>query len=438
MQIVPTPKQMEFLSASEDIVLFGGAVAGGKTWAILIDALGLNNPSQPRVKLSYYRALLVRRNYNHLTDMIDKSKNIFPLIDKGAIFNHSELVWKFSSGAQIRFDYFENIQQAEAKLIGKEFAFIGIDEIGLYESDEVMRFSLSRLRSPNNLKCFLRATCNPSKFSWLQEFFRIPDNGSSTKFTIENVMPNGKTSKQTVRYIQSKLTDNPYIGEDYMEKLMILNEADREALINGIWGTYLITDAMVYKTEFKQMSDENRITTVPYQQGHDVYIAFDLGFGDNMAYVVFQLVGKEIQIIDCYQNNGKAIPHYVDLIKQKYNNVTIILPHDAKQHSLHTGSSTEQIFQEHFSKVEVLKAPSTIEIGIQRTKSKFQYVYISKNCEALISAIKCYERYYDAKHNIYKDPIHNQYSHMADAFRYALDYEKSAPMNFNIPSYGRY
>lgn len=37
----PSPKQAEFLSASEDEVLYGGAAGGGKSAAMLVDALGL-------------------------------------------------------------------------------------------------------------------------------------------------------------------------------------------------------------------------------------------------------------------------------------------------------------------------------------------------------------------------------------------------------------
>jgi hypothetical protein len=36
----PTDRQAEFLAASENEVLFGGAAGGGKSDALLIDALG--------------------------------------------------------------------------------------------------------------------------------------------------------------------------------------------------------------------------------------------------------------------------------------------------------------------------------------------------------------------------------------------------------------
>lgn len=435
MIIEPTTKQMEFLRASEDIVLFGGSVGGGKSWAILIDACGLNDKT-PRISLSYYRSLIVRRQYNHLTDLIDKSKQLYPYIDSGAVFNHSELVWKFSSGAQIRFDYFENIQQCEGKLIGKEFASIYIDEIQLYENIDVMRFCLSRLRSSQGLKCYFRATCNPSRHRWLRQFFKIPDNGSSTNFIVEQSLPTGEVYKQSVRYIQSKLTDNPYLGPEYMEKLMMLSDSDRNALINGVWNAYDITDAMVYRNEYKKLTDDNRITTVPYQLGHDVYAAFDLGFGDNTSIVLFQIIGKEYHILESFENNNKVIDWYVQEIKNRgyTTQLKIILPHDAKKHSLESGLSVEEIMNGHFTErnVKVLPRIANIENGIDAVRKKFPYFYIDKSKnEKLIDAIINYEREYNPKIDLYGAPIHNRFSHMADALRYVCEYTQETTYDFS-------
>jgi len=389
--------------------------------------------------MSHYRALLIRRQYSHLADIIDKSKQLYPLIDSGAIFNNSELVWKFSSGSQIRFNYFENIQQAEAKMIGVEAAYLAIDEIGLYETDEVMRYCLSRLRSPHGLQCFFRASTNPSRWKWLREFFRIPTDGSSTKFNIESELPNGKTLKTSVRYIQSKLTDNPYLAEDYLEKLMLLNEADREALINGIWGTYDCLEAMIYREEYSQLFNENRITTVRHQIGHDIYAAFDLGIGDNTSVIVFQICGKEYHILESFENSGVAIDWYVQEIKNRgYEDVHVILPHDAGQRSLQTGNTMEEKLKTFYKKITVL--PRTgIEDGIQDVRSKFPYLWIDKTKnEPLLQAIMNYERKHNPKTDLYEDPIHNKYSHMADALRYVCVYKVPTKITIDYNKYRSY
>ena len=411
-------------------------LGGGKTFALLIDALGLNEPQGPRIGMWHYRALIYRKQYSHLTDLIDKSKQIYPHIDRGAKFNHSELVWTFTAGAQIRFDYFENITQAEGKLIGKEFAAIYCEELGLFETDDVLKFCQTRLRSPHGLKCYFRASCNPSKNAWLQKFFRIPNDGSSTKFILESELPDGSIANTTIKYIQSKLNDNPHLGREYLEKLSMLDEADRQALINGVWGSYIITDAMVYRFEYQSLLKENRLTTVRYEQGHDVYAAFDLGFGDNTSVIIFQIVGKEIHIIESFQSSGILIDWYADEIKRRgYKDATIILPHDAKQHSLETGKTIENKMKLFFTNVTVLERLG-IEDGIAEVKRKFPYIYIDKTKnEELTEAITAYEREYNAKIDLYGGPLHNKASHFADALRYCCVYTPEKKYSFSISDF---
>ena len=71
----PQPKQAAFMRRSEDEALYGGAAGGGKSDALVIEALR-------QVDIPHYRGLIVRKTYPQLSELIDKTmqyyKPVFP------------------------------------------------------------------------------------------------------------------------------------------------------------------------------------------------------------------------------------------------------------------------------------------------------------------------------------------------------------------------
>ena len=63
--------QEEFLSSSERDVLYGGSAGGGKSFALLADPLRYCTNSN-------HRGLLLRRTLDELTELIDKSRQLYP------------------------------------------------------------------------------------------------------------------------------------------------------------------------------------------------------------------------------------------------------------------------------------------------------------------------------------------------------------------------
>ena len=154
--IAPNPgPQAELISCDCYEALYGGALASGKSFALVLDALG-------QVHLSDYRAVIFRRSYNELKDLISTANNIYPVAYPGTKFNKSERLFTFPSGATITFSYAENMEDA-LRWRGREFQGLYVDELGDFDWD-VYEFLKTRVRyggKHKGMRLYIRSSCNP-------------------------------------------------------------------------------------------------------------------------------------------------------------------------------------------------------------------------------------------------------------------------------------
>jgi len=411
----PTPKQAEFLSAGEDEVLFGGAAGGGKSDSLIIDSLGLQ---QNAINNPIYRAIIFRRSFPEIRELVDRTRDIYPKIVPGATYSESDKLWKFPSGAKIEFGYLE-ADKDRFRYQGRQFMHIGWDELTHWASDVSYEYLLSRLRTPDpSIKCFCRATTNPGGIGhdWVQKRWRIQDDGSPSRVRVHI----GDTTVHR-RFIPARLSDNPYlIDSGYRERLMQMSEMERRALLEGRWDVVEIKGA-IYNEEMEKLYMEKRICDIPIESFVPVNTFWDLGYNDTTAIWFHQQVGLEHRFIDYYEMNGANLQHFVEVLKQKgYLYGEHYLPHDVEVSELGTGMSRKQMLTGFgMSPIRVVPRTKDLYHAIEQTKQVFARCYFDRvRCERGLAALKNYRREYDEKNQVYRmKPLHNWASNGADAFR---------------------
>ena len=407
----PTQKQSEFLSAVDDEVLFGGAAGGGKSDAIVIDALGaaFEGFKNPR-----YRALLIRRTFPQLRELIDRTRSIYPAIDPGASFKEADKAWEFSSGAKMIFGFCErdaDVYQYQ----GQEFQWIGIDELGHFPTAFVYEYLTSRLRSPDKgLSCYMRATCNPGP-KWIMQRFGITKSGQASVVQLD---VEGRIFRR--RFIPSFLSDNRHLdGTGYRERLLQLPDAQRQMLLDGRWDVFDVPNA-IYKDEMRKAREDQRIRPVPADPMLKTHTVWDLGFADSMSIICVQK-GPDgvLRVVDYIEDNRKPLDYYVrELNNKPYDYGTDFLPHDGASKHFLTGKSAAEVLGQMGRSVTVLPRTSVDE-GIQAARMVFGRVYFDEvRTERLVECLQNYKFGINGQTGAYTTPVHDDSSHGADAFRY--------------------
>lgn len=209
-----------------------------------------------------------------------------------------------------------------------------------------------------------------------------------------------------------------------------------EAFEQSIEGAY-------YAKQFSKIYADGRICQ-PLKNDAPVHTAWDLGVGDSTAIWFYQRIGKEIHIIDFYENSGEGLQHYFGILKSKgYTYGSHYAPHDIDNREFAgNGRSRRELagdgfiidgerFCVHFEVV----ARRTIDEGIEDARRALdRCIFDAKKCEQGIKCLESYRKEWNDKLGCWRDrPLHDWSSHAADAFRYLASIEEGQKEMFYAP-----
>lgn len=272
----PTEKQALFHSSTANEVLYGGAAGGGKSKAIVMDALA-RCLSYPKT-----HAYMFRRTYTELEDtLIKEAKASYPKEISNynvgrhdmELFNGSVIHFRHCSSPTDMYNY-----------AGAEIHWLYIDELTSFER-EIYDFLKTRLRAKKSLgiQPVVRCASNPGNIghSWVKSMFVDAGRYMEVVEHRERSEILGREKVFTTQYIPALATDNPYITDDYIFELGRKPKALRDALLYGHWDAFegqVFTEFLNDPAHYEDRTKTHVIAPFSIPPSWRRYFSFDYGF----------------------------------------------------------------------------------------------------------------------------------------------------------------
>ena len=381
-------------------VLYGGR-GGAKSWGIAraLLILGAKNP---------IRILCAREYMTSMRDSVHKL--LCDQIESLGLLNFYEITQASIRGKN-----------------GTEFSFVGLKN------------NVANVKSYEGIDiCWVEEAQTVSRLSWNILIPTIRKEGSEIWVSFNPELETDETYQRFVANppqdcISMKVNwyDNPWFPDTLRLEKDALKQRDEEAY-NQVWEGLCrqTVDGAIFAKEMQQAEKDGRITRVPYDATKPVHAVFDLGWSDSTAIWFLQFVGMETRLIRYLEGSQQTMSFYLATMQTfGYVYDTIWLPHDAENKTLAAaGRSIDDIVRAAGYKTQILpRVPIVDSINAART--------IFPNCwfdrEHAADGLTCLRHYrYDVDPDtkqFSRSPLHDHYSHGADAFRYIALMIKDTP-----------
>lgn len=222
--------------------------------------------------------------------------------------------------------------------------------------------------------------------------------------------------------IEMNYHDNPWFPEVLEKERAHAERSMPKDEYENIWlgKCKAAVDGAIYANEIRDAVENKRICNVPYDAKFKTYAVFDLGWNDQTSIIIAQRHLSELRVIDYIEDSHRTLDWYsAELRNRHYNWGRVFLPHDATHATLNAGGKSSADIMKSL-KWDVGMVPNMpIETGIKQARMAFNKVYFDKTkSDRLIQCLKRYKRNIPVSTGEPASPVHDEYSHGADCFRY--------------------
>jgi len=388
---VQFPQKLAFLFEPQRYKVCYGGRGGAKSWGIARALLILGAKSPLRI-------LCAREFQTSIKDSVHKL--LCDQIDSMGLTGFYEITDKSIRGKN-----------------GTEFFFVGL------------RNNVTNVKSIEGVdKCWVEEAQTVSKTSWNTLIPTIRKEESEIWVSFNPELDTDETYQRFVlnspancKVVKINWSDNPWFPETLRLEKDALRDRDIEAY-NTVWEGLCrqTVDGAIFAREIQMAELEDRITRVAYDATKPVHAVFDLGWSDATAIWFVQFIGMETRVIRYIEDSQKTISDYLAKM-QTYGYVydTLWLPHDAENKTLAAaGRSIDQIVRAAGYKTKIIPRTPIVD-SINAARTLFRNCWFDReNCYDGLQCLRHYKYDVDPDTKQFsKNPLHDQYSHGADAFR---------------------
>jgi phage terminase large subunit len=306
---------------------------------------------------------------------------------------------------------------------GSRFIFRGlkmnVNSIKSFEAVDIVWVEEAQTVSKNSWDVLIPTIRRPNSEIWAT-FNPLLETDATYQFFVVN-------TPKDCELVKLNWSDNPFFDADggiLRSAMEHARNTDPDAWLN-VWEGHCrnTLDGAIYAKELRQATADGRITKVPYDPIKGVSTVWDLGFSDATAIWFVQRIGFETRLIDFLEVRQTTVAEILRMMQDSSKSYVYdcdFLPHDAQAKTLAAhGKSIEQLLRAAGRKVKIVPKLSVTD-GINAARTVFANCWFDQvKCADGLNALRHYRFDVDPETGKFsKNPVHDDYSHAADAFRY--------------------